>query len=248
MSKKETTRVTFTFYLKGDMDNWWAACQKAGFGIDWKMRIPPNLRRRIAGVKYEKAVKFLKPYLKNLYKSRKKHIRKLMNACSTYWADNEKEIFKRLKKITKHPIWPERIYCFYTSFPRGPYGTARNHAWLYITEYSLKDRKRCASVILHEIVHFQFHKYFWVYCEKHGLNDQQTQHLKEAVTFLINEEFSDLVLHDKGYPIHKKLRAELRIVWRKDKNFGKVLDRGIFLIKNKYTDLSPGGRDRVLIA
>ena len=232
------TRVTFTFYLEGDMRNWWRACNGSNYGIDWKMLIAPNLRRGIAGVKYEKAVKFLKPYIKNLYKRKKRHIRELMDVCSVYWADNEKEIFKRLRKITKHPIWPAKIYCYYTSFPRCPYGMAKNHAFLYITQLYLKYKKGCASTMLHEIMHFQFHKYFWEYCKKRGLDENQTQHLKEAVTFLINEEFSGLVFREKGYPIHKKLRAELKTTWRKERNFRKIIDRGIFLIKNKYTDLS----------
>ena len=231
------SRVNFTFNLRGDITNWYDACNSVSYGIDWKIRIKPDIRRKIVGVKYEKAVKFLKPYLKELYKQRKNHIRELMDICSVYWDSNEKEIFTRLRKIMKHPVWPEKISCFYTSFPRCPYGFAKNHAWLYLEERHLEKQKVCATVMLHEIMHFQFHKYYWEYCREHGLNPSQTQHLKEATTFLINEEFSDLKLHEWGYPIHKRLRTELKKAWIKDKNFRRLVDRGIVLIKTKYLDL-----------
>jgi hypothetical protein len=231
------TKVRFMFFLKGDMDNWWAACNSINYGMDWKMRIAPSLRRKIAGVPYKKAVKFLKPYLVNLYSERQDSVKVKMDKCSKYWNSIQGEILRILSRITKRKVWPEKIYCFYTSFPRSPYGWKRTHAWMYIQDRSLNKPKRCTSVMLHEIMHLQVHKYFWKYCEEKGLSYSQTNHLKEALTFLINEEFSGLVPHDKGYPIHRKLRIDLRTAWRKDKNFQRLLDAGINLMKTKYKNL-----------
>ena len=67
------------------------------------------------------------------------------------------------------------------------------------------------------------------------MKEGQISHIKEAFTFMIDDEFSDLGLRDKGYKIHKRFRAELSRIWRKDKNFARLLDKAIVLIKGKYS-------------
>lgn len=57
--------------------------------------------------------------------------------------------------------------------------------------------------------------------------------LKEALTFILNTDFNDLLLvEDKGYPAHQKLRKKLKKIWEKEKNFNKFLDKAIMLMKN----------------
>ncbi len=230
--------VDFRFNLKGDMENWWGACNSSFMGTDWKMRIRPGLRKKIVGVRRSEAEKFLKPYLERRYRREGKRVQKRMDTCRQYWDANSAEIFARLKKITKRSVWPPTIYCFYTTFPRCPYGLQRNSGWLFITYKFLKNKKACASSILHEIMHFQFHKYFWSYCKRQSLDDAQIEHLKEAFTFLINEEFSDLVTRDRGYLIHRRLRRNLKDVWKNSKSFKRTLGEGISLMKGKYSYLS----------
>jgi hypothetical protein len=229
--------VDFRFNLKGDIDNWWDACNSSFMGNDWKMWIRPDLREKIVGVRKDKAERFLRPYLEGVYKREGKHVLKMIGVSKRYWDENETEIYSRLSKITKKPIWPPIIHCYYTTFPRCPYGFKKNEGWLYINKKFAKNKKEYAGTVLHELMHFQFHKYFWGYCKKHGLSDAQINHLKEAFTFLINEEFSDIVSRDNGYRIHKMLRKDLSKIWKKSNNFRITLDGGILLMKRKYHNL-----------
>jgi hypothetical protein len=50
---------------------------------------------------------------------------------------------------------------------------------------------------------------------------------------LLNEtEFDDIILsQDGGYPEHAELRAKLKNIWSKNKNFQNLLDEGILLVK-----------------
>jgi hypothetical protein len=231
-------RVYFKLDMNKDMKNWYEACNSSFMGVDWKSRISPDLRNKIAGVKKEKAMKFLRAYLNEKYKDDGKLIHKTMGTARTYWGKNGVEVFRRLKKITGHPIWPSKIYCYYTTFPRGPYYMKKDFAWLLVPSGHSTDKLRYSSTILHEALHFQFHRYFWAYCKKCGLSFSRIDNIKEALTFLINEEFSDLVAEDRGYKVHKRFRRDLKMIWRKDKNFERLLDKAIVLIKGKYSYLA----------
>jgi len=58
--------------------------------------------------------------------------------------------------------------------------------------------------------------------------------LKEALTFLLNEpEFDGIILsQDSEYPEHQELRKKLKNIWLKNKDFQKLLDQAILIIKN----------------
>ncbi|MBU0906722.1 MAG: hypothetical protein KKD18_01160 [Nanoarchaeota archaeon] len=93
--------------------------------------------------------------------------------------------------------------------------------------------------MLHEILHFQFEKYFWKGLEKKGLTENEIQHIKEATTVLINEEFLDVIpFKDWGYPLHKKFRKELTNIWRKKKDFKHLLNESVKFLKQKHKYLS----------
>lgn len=89
------------------------------------------------------------------------------------------------------------------------------------------------TTICHEILHFQFLKYYKKYLEKKGLKNDQIEDLKEALTFLLNEtEFEGIILsQDNGYPKHQELRKKLRNIWSKNKNFQNLIDEAIGIIK-----------------
>jgi len=69
--------------------------------------------------------------------------------------------------------------------------------------------------------------------KKRGLNNKQIEDLKESLTFLLNEpEFKEIILvKDKGYQNHQKMRRQLKKIWRRDKNFSKFLEKSIKIIK-----------------
>ena len=65
-----------------------------------------------------------------------------------------------------------------------------------------------------------------------NLGNELTSHLKEAVTFILNEEFFDLMgAEDQGYAIHKDLRLKLTKIWRETKNFEKFLTKSFPIVR-----------------
>ncbi|MFH1376995.1 MAG: hypothetical protein ABIH25_05155 [Candidatus Woesearchaeota archaeon] len=85
--------------------------------------------------------------------------------------------------------------------------------------------------MMHEMMHFMFHWHYWSYCEE-KIGKELIGHLKEATTFILNEEFRDLLkIKDKGYPMHKELREKLVKIWRKNKDFEKFLDKSFSVVK-----------------
>ena len=87
-------------------------------------------------------------------------------------------------------------------------------------------------VVCHEFMHLQFMHWYKDYCLGRGLTDKELWHLKEAITFLLNEpEFNNIItFQDKGYTVHQELREKLKTLWRKNKDFKDFLDE---IIKNK---------------
>ena len=85
--------------------------------------------------------------------------------------------------------------------------------------------------VCHEIFHLQFLYYYEDYCRKF-LSGEQKEDLKEAITFILNTDFGDLLVsYDNGYPGHKELREKLKSIWLKEKNFKRFLDKAIKITK-----------------
>jgi len=234
-------KVYFKLDLEKDISNWWGSCNSQFMGVDWKLRISPKLRKKIIGKDRKSAAKFLKPFLKKLYRKDIKFIHKFKGEIKEYWAQKEEEIFKRITLITKKPIWPPKIVCYYTTFPRGMYRIKKHFAWMQLDPKAFYTKEIFCSAILHEIFHFQFHKYFWEYCKTLGMNKIEINNVKEAVTFLLNKEFLDLIpFKDRGYKIHSNFRKDLSKIWHQEKNFRKLLKKASTLIKGKYSYLVRG--------
>ena len=89
-------------------------------------------------------------------------------------------------------------------------------------------------------MHLQFIHWYRKYCFKKGLTDSDFWHIKEAITFLLNEpEFSGIVLfRDKGYTVHQELRKKLEKLWEKDKDFKNFLDE-VIIHKQDYLERRP---------
>lgn len=89
------------------------------------------------------------------------------------------------------------------------------------------------TTICHELLHFHFLYYYGKYLKKKGLSQNKIEDLKESLTFLLNEsEFDEIILvEDKGYPAHQKLRVQLNQLWQKEKNFERFLEKAIKIIR-----------------
>ena len=131
-------------------------------------------------------------------------------------------------KLTKRPIFNENFQIRYTTCQRWPYNW---ETWeIRIMEPSKKEfrYKYRTKSFIHELLHFQTHKYYENIPPMNKLDKQQFNLLKESLTFLINYEFPEINKDtDNGYPQHQEFRKILenyRIsLWDK-KDFEKLIE------------------------
>lgn len=211
--------------IKKDAWNWWHACNKISYSTDWKQRIDKKLQNKLVDKSKKQALKFLIPYLKNLYKKenicqKKKELQNILN-------EHQKEIFSRMQKVTGKKIYRKNFTCFLTTFPRAPYDYHRGYVWLPI----IWPKETYIRTFIHELLHFQTYAYWQKRCLQ-KLTKEQFENLKESLTIILNEEFMDLIIWpDKGYKMHENLRKRLLQFWQKNKNFNKLINYGISQIK-----------------
>lgn len=70
---------------------------------------------------------------------------------------------------------------------------------------------------MHEFQHFYTHMLIYPKLENAGLNNQEQNDFKEALTFLLNIEFKDLMgdAVDEGYTKQIKIRSKFEQLWQK---------------------------------
>ncbi len=146
------------------------------------------------------------------------------------WKNVEQQYFSKLSEILQKPIYQTDYKCYLTTLFRCP--CYYEGGWFMVSAFSKLPNQ--IYVICHEFMHLQFIHWYREYCLKKGLTKSEFQDLKEAITFILNEpEFSGLIsFKDKGYLLHKKLRKDLKSIWRKNKNFQIFLDGAIEIIKS----------------
>ena len=226
------------FYYDFKKDAWsWVVIVKARKKIEqlkmnWKKQvvfIPPKLLNLIKKKSRKTAENSVQKYLKSRPQKtiRDLIIKTQLIFLEKVWRKIEKRFFERLEKITGQPIFIKEFKCYLTTGFMCPYNP-KDNSFMVSIWHSLPLN---LTTICHEIFHLQFLHYFKKYCRKfiskRGLDD-----LKEAITFILNTDFNDLLLvQDKGYLAHQKLRKELKKIWKKEKNFNKFLDKAIGFIK-----------------
>jgi hypothetical protein len=228
-------RVNFYYDYKKDAWSWvFIVKHKSSFwGLDKKKQmtfIPADLIKRISKKNDKSAEKLVLNYLKNHPKKviRQAAIKEELTALQKSWEKVENKYFSRLAKITQKPkIFPE-FKCYITTGFMCPYNEKEN--WFMVSFWH--SIPQSITTIAHEIFHLHFLHYYKKYCRK-SLSQEQTEDLKEAITFILNTDFNDLILKDDpGYPAHQKLRKKLEKIWKQNKNFNEFLDKAINVVKN----------------
>lgn len=82
------------------------------------------------------------------------------------------------------------------------------------------------GIILHELMHFYTYEFILPDFKKRKISPEIFNDYKEALTFLLNIEFADLLNGwvDKGYEKQKELRADLEKAWPKFKTVRELTD------------------------
>ncbi len=229
------SKVTFYYDFEKDAWSWVLIAKKRRkcWGIDWRKQvnfIPEKLLDKILKKDRKTAESLV---YNHLISHSKKKIRQLiikeeLKALEKSWRKIEKNFFKRLEKITQKPIFINHFKCYFTSGFMCPYNDKEN--WFMVSMWN--NIPSSITTICHEILHLQFLHYYRKYCRKF-LSEKQTEDLKEALTFLLNTDFDDLILcEDTGYPFHKELRIKLKKIWEREGNFERFLDAAINIVKN----------------
>jgi len=236
----KTPEVNFKYSFDKDAWSWVVIAKEKEdiWGFDWKNQvtfIPDNLLDLILQKPRKTAEELARKHLTTHYKKhlRQTIIKEELKALENSWRKIEPKFFKRLEKIIQKPIFNKTFGCYLTSGFMCPYNESEN--WFMVSMWH--SIPFSVTTICHEIFHLQFLHYYKKYCRR-SLSEEQTEELKEALTFILNTDFDDLILsRDNGYPEHQKLRAKLQNIWleNKEKSFQDFLDKAIKIVKKSQT-------------
>ena len=156
-------------------------------------------------------------------------MRNVMDAAETKWAAVEGEYFSRLSKMLDIP--QDKFLNGY-----GAYFTLGVRCPFSPDAFMFNGFMKFVDNAAHEIMHIEFLRGYSGYCKEKGLSEEQTGHLKELLTVLLNVDMADLLSKpDRGYENHQTLRETVRERYEANGgaggNFSKFLDEAIELIK-----------------
>lgn len=184
--------------------------------------------KKITWIPLNESLNILTPFLKKRYNNNKTEIDDAVKRIKTVLDDQKDKIFELMERLTQKPIFNDSFTIRYTTCQRWPYN---RQTWeiriMEPSEKGFRYKYRTKSFI-HELLHFQTHKYYETISPMNKLDKQQFNLLKESLTFLINYEFPGINKSiDNGYPQHQEFRKILedyRIsLWNK-KDFEKLID------------------------
>lgn len=228
-------KVKFDYNLNKDAWSWvLIAKDKDTWGLNWRdqiAQIPDELLEKIEKASFSRAQKIVEEYIKKdskrEYKNRVMHSE--MQALERSWRTIEKKYFELLSKTTNKPVFTKKFTSYFTTGLMCPYD--EKEMWFMVSMWH--SIPFSITTICHEIMHLQFLYYYKKYLKKANLKKEQIENLKESLTFLLNEpEFKEIILcQDGGYPEHEELRKKLKSIWLKNKDFKKLIDEAISIIK-----------------
>lgn len=228
-------KVKFDYNLNKDAWSWvLIAKDKDMWGLNWRdqiAQIPDELLEKIEKASFSRAQEIVEEYIKKdskrEYKNKVMHFE--MQALERSWRIIEKKYFELLSKTTNKPVFTEKFTSYFTTGLMCPYD--EKEGWFMVSMWH--SIPFSITTICHEIMHLQFLYYYKNYLKKADLKKEQIENLKESLTFLLNEpEFKEIILcQDGGYPEHDELRKKLKSIWLKNKDFKKLIDEAISIIK-----------------
>lgn len=220
------TKISIIKDLETDASNRYEAINTCNYRSDWLSKAKPEdmpIIEEIKGKTREDTYDILLPYLKEKYQKNDIEISKKLKDAQEILDQYKDLIFEKIEKLTKHKIDYDEIKLFITTYPRCPYNREKGYIRLAIGA----SNSSMLTILTHEILHFQFHKYYSNNPEVKLLNPQQFDTIKESLTFLLNYEFKGVPMwYDQWYDVHKEFRKKLEEyrVNSPDKDFDKLVD------------------------
>ena len=223
-------KIIFKIDLEKDARNYYGcANSKPHFGHDFTKSMKQKTLIKLKGKKWPEIEIDIRELLKRGYS--KINIKLKLKKIENEWRKIEKIYFKKLERLTKRKIYRREFYCYVTTIGRCPYN--KKEHWFMINIFN--DIDFVMQIIAHELMHLQFYHYFEKYLrKKQKLSGKQFQDLKEALTVLLNLEFTHIIKkEDKGYSSHKELREFIVKEWKKEPDFDALLNKCVNYLKKK---------------
>ncbi|MDO8516634.1 MAG: hypothetical protein Q7S33_00770 [Nanoarchaeota archaeon] len=222
------TKVNFKFDKEKDLYNIWETCNSKSNWYNFKQNVTSNVLKICGGKEFEDCKNELENIAEKIYKSSLINI--FVESVNKSWEGINNEYFNRLEKIMKKPICSKDFTAYLTTAGRCPYDPEEK-TFFFSFFNSLPNAMNTTG---HEIMHLQFHEYYWQDTEKQ-LGKEKTADLKEALTVLLNLEFNDLwFAKDIGYEPHKELRKFIANEWKKEKDFDVLIEKCVDYLKEKH--------------
>lgn len=162
----------------------------------------------------------------NKTKSLKLNLNDEISKIKKGWKKIESEAIKRMDELFGHSI-DHDISVYLTVNDRCGYNIDQHYFFVSILSKSTN------RTILHELLHFYTYQSVLPIFKQQGLDYNKFNDFKEALTFLLNTNCSDLLdgFRDKGYEKQKDLRIYLERNWSK---FNNVIDFSKFVVENYF--------------
>lgn len=209
----KSSKVIFKFDKEKDLQNIFYVLKKdKKYGLPFELS---NLDKKdlFSRIKTIHSSKLFHLYRKNL---------------QILWKEVEEPFFKKISKIFNQPIAHKKYEAYLTTMNRCPYFYQKN-PWFMVSTF--ESPFATFMTIAHEIMHMQFHFYYGGEVRE-AIGEKKTYKLNEALTVIINEEFSEMFFTRQIDPSREKLRKFILKEWKKDKNFENLLNKCIAYLKN----------------
>lgn len=147
-------------------------------------------------------------YARNEINQRRIDTDKITHSARENWDKISDPAIERLNKLFEAlPVWDVTVYL--TLNDRCAYNFQQKYFFVYL------DSPSTNSIIIHELLHFYTYEYFTTQFTQKGISYENFNDYKEALTFIINTNFSDLIdgYFESGYKKQEKLRQQLEKMW-----------------------------------
>lgn len=217
--------IKFRYSIKKDRDNYLNSLYKfrrlKHGRIDMQERLlkpfPEEFKEDLKLAKDDKeADKIISDFLSAFPKKRKEEIHSSIKEFEKYWKRNRNKTLKILKDTYGKNVPFGRLTVYMTTIPICPYNFEKK--WFMVFYKASVEKK--LDIVMHELNHFMFLKYFGDLRDDLGLEKFET--LKESLTVLTNPQ-------EEGYPAHKELRAV--IAGLKGQKMEEIITKSVAFLK-----------------
>lgn len=217
-------QITVKLELEKDAWNYRSAFNKNTHSSKWKEQINSisdfdfNI---LLWISEKEAYLVMKDYLENFRKDKNDLVKEKIENIQESFEKIKDQLFFEMEKLTKNQIYRQDFTIFLTSLNRWPYNVNLWYTWNHIF------RKNFITPFIHELLHFQTIVYYKQYIIDKLNDERKFEDIKEALTFLLNYEFKDIIdWIDNWYPQHQGFRKKLEEyrINSQDKDFVKLVD------------------------